>query len=271
MQLKSVLTQALGRLASGPWGASGAMLRVRGILSTGAGPEHPFALAYPTVQALCAALDAARAAGWEVVSQAEGERRAAAPAGGQFFVISFEHAWRDVLNEAAPMLKGRGAPFVLEASSELLAGRERAWEVELEAAIARLDYVEINVRSEMIEIPAGSPAEKRRAFQRLCADLALRPPEDARDVISRLVARAGLEPGFTVDEYASARELATWAEEPLCDARLAPQGDFLAQRAAATTLPVLTFAPGLAPARGATGPARALARSLTRARPPSSG
>jgi len=271
MQLKSFFAQALGKLAALPWGASGAMLRVRGVLPPDAGSDHPFALAHPSVQALGAALDAARDAGWEIVPLAAGERRGAAPAGGQFFVIAFEHPWRGVLAAAAPMLKARGAPFVIDVSSELLEGRDRAWEVELEAALARLDYVEIHVRSEMIEIPARSPAEKRHAFQWLCADLAGRPPEDARDVISRLVGRAGLEPGFTIAQYASAQELAVWASEPLCEVRLAPQGDFLAHRAAATTLPVLTFAPGLAPARGATGPARALARSLTRARLPSSG
>jgi hypothetical protein len=271
MLVKSILKQAISRIVPLRWAASGVILRVRGLRPPDASADHPFAPDHLSAQALCAALDAARAAGWDAVSLVEAKRRVAVPGGGQFFVISFEHAWREVLLEAAPMLRARGLPCVIEASRELLEGRDRAWAFELEAALARLDFVEINVRAEMIEIPCGAPAEKRRAFHRLCADLAARPPEDARDVIGRLVARAGLEPGFSVAHYARANDLAAWADDPLCEARIAPEPAFPGGRAPLAPLPALTLPSGLAHAPRPSGPARRLARALTRAGPPSSG
>lgn len=271
MLIKAILKQVISRIAPSRWAASGVILRVRGLRPPDASADPPFAPDHLSAQALCAVLDSARAAGWDVVSLAEAKRRVAAPGGGQFFVISFEHAWREVLLEAAPMLLARGLPFVIEASSDLLEGRDRAWAFELEAALARLDFVEINLRAEMIEIPAGSPAQKRQAFHRLCADLAARPPEDARDVIGRLVARAGLEPGFSVAHYARAQDLAVWADNPLCEVRIAPESGFPGERAPLAPLPALTLPSGLALAPRSTGPARRLARALTRAGLPSTG
>lgn len=245
------------------------MLDVRGVLAPTASADDPFAFAHVDADALDCALAALTAADFAIVAPEEAAQRMSSRRAGRFAVIAFDHAWRAALVHGAHVMRARGAPFLVRAAPECADRRERAWRPELEAAIARLEYVEINLRAEMIEHAAGTPAQKRRALQRLCADLARRDLDDARDVISRLVARAGLEPGFSLERYVNRTELDAWATDPLCTIRL--EADALSRGAPGVAgLPVLTLvAGGLLASSPRLGILGAVARLFSPARLPS--
>lgn len=175
-------------------------------------PGHPLAFAAAAPGAFAAALEAVVRDGW---SFAPLEDLALAR---RCLVVAFERPWRDALAAALPHLRAHNAPFVIFDPDPPADGAP-CLAMELEAALARLDFVEINLRAEMIEEPARTRREKRRALRRLLADLAARPYDDAWDVVSRLVARAGLEPGFSALLRPSADEMAALAADPLCEIR----------------------------------------------------
>lgn len=168
---------------------------------------------------LDATLRRVKAQGFDILPLDDALRRLDAPQPQRpFAVLTFDDGYRDMAEHALPVLERHAAPFTLYATTGYAEGKARLWWEELEAALSRLDSVEVEAgEGEPLRLPCVSSQEKADAFEAIY--WRLRPgPEDALlDVVAQLCRRAGVDGGkLTRDACLDYAGLAKLAAHPLC-------------------------------------------------------
>jgi peptidoglycan/xylan/chitin deacetylase (PgdA/CDA1 family) len=110
-----------------------------------------------------------------------------------FAVLTFDDGYRDNVEHALPVLRRHKAPWTLFVTAAYAAGTGRLWWLELEAAIARLDRISIDLDGRRLEFACADPAAKARAFQKIYWRLRAGPEERLLAVIAELAAQAGVD------------------------------------------------------------------------------
>ena len=153
-----------------------------------------------------------------------------APAQAPFVALTFDDGYRDLVEFALPVLQRHRTPFIAYVTTNFAEGDGRLWWIELEAAIARLDRIEIETGGEPFTAKAASAGEKVRAFSRLYWRLRAGSEAELLRVTAALCEQAEIEPAsfakrLCLDwgELASLaqHELATVGAHSVTHARLA--------------------------------------------------
>ena len=137
-----------------------------------------------------------RRCGYRFLSLDEALETLTEPASAQapFIALTFDDGYRDLVEFALPVLERHRAPFTAYVTTNFAEGAGRLWWIELEAAIARLERIEIETGGEPFTAKAASASEKSRAFTRLYWRLRGGSEEELLRVAAALCAQAGIEP-----------------------------------------------------------------------------
>jgi len=197
-------------------GGLGAILMFHNVRPFAGGAFAPNRLLEITPEFLEETLRVLRTRGYDIIAIDEVPRRLAAPNGRRFAALTFDDGYRDNLEIAAPILRRHGAPYTIYVTTGFAERTARLWWLEIEAALARLEHVEIALPRETLATPARSVAEKRRAFARLTTFLRRQPEEEMRAAVLQLLERAGVDPDFAPRLCMDWGEIAQAAQDPLC-------------------------------------------------------
>lgn len=159
------------------------------------------------------------AQGFDIVALDEALLRLRAGAGGRpFAALTFDDGYRDLVDHALPVLERRAAPFTLYATTGYADGTGRLWWEELEAAIARLDAIDLPLDGgARLQAPARTPQEKTAAFDAVYWRLRPGPEEKLLAAVGELARQAGLD-GAALTRAACLDDdgLRKLAAHPLC-------------------------------------------------------
>lgn len=166
---------------------------------------------------LDAVITRVRAIGYEIVTLDEMAKRLRRGGPGPFAVFTFDDGYLDNAELALPIFEKHEAPFAVYVASDLPDGSADLWWLTLEASIAALDHIEMEIGGEVIAHSAQTNVEKRGAWESVYWRLRDISEDDARHAIAKLAGLAG------VDGQVLARGLAmTWDQvrmlhaHPLC-------------------------------------------------------
>jgi peptidoglycan/xylan/chitin deacetylase (PgdA/CDA1 family) len=162
-------------------------------------------------------LTKARAAGFDFVTMDEAVRRAKAGVSVRPFVhLTFDDGYRDVRDHALPILRRHRAPATLFIATDFADGAGRLWWLELEAALARIDRVVMDLGRGEAAIACASSNEKSSAFKEIVRYLRKGSEAGLRAETLRLARAAGVdETAFPRDLCMGWDELAEIAADPL--------------------------------------------------------
>lgn len=157
--------------------------------------------------------------------------------GNRFAVLTFDDGYRDNVDIAAPILRRYGAPYAIYVTPGFVERTARLWWLELEAAIALLDRVEMKIAKEVFSAPAGTAEEKHSAYVAAYAFLRRHEEPAMLECVSKLVEQSGAEGSFselcmTWDEIRAAitDPLCTIGAHTLTHARLTLHGEAAVRR-----------------------------------------
>jgi peptidoglycan/xylan/chitin deacetylase (PgdA/CDA1 family) len=166
---------------------------------------------------LDAALTRIKQLGYDLVSMDEALRRIADPAAKPFVALTFDDGYRDTREVALPILERHSAPFAVHVTTGFADRTARLWWVELEDSIAALDRIDIAVNGERFAMEAGTPDQKRMAFDMLYRSLRSGPEARLLAVIGTLLDAAGLESAAIAERLCLDWDgLQHLAQHPLC-------------------------------------------------------
>ncbi len=166
----------------------------------------------------------------EAAGTAEAGGGAASPAAPPFAVLTFDDGYRDNLVHALPVLEKHRAPFTVYVTTGYAERRARLWWVELEEAIRRAPRVEGRVGGAALSLPAGTAAEKSRAFRAVYWPLRAGGEDRLLAAVGALAAEQGVDGRALVEELCmdwgeieglAAHPLATVGAHTLSHPRLA--------------------------------------------------
>lgn len=201
----SLTFRAIAATGADRWGRGlaqglGAILTLHHVRPAPAQGFAPNGLLEVTPGFLDRALTLIRAEGYEIVTLDEALARLADPRPDRFFVaLTFDDGYRDNLDFAWPVLAKHQAPWTLYVAPGFAERTARLWWLELEEAIRALPRVSVELPDGRFEAPAGSDAEKQRAFDRLYWRLRQGPEAILLAAISRLAGEAGIDPVALVE------------------------------------------------------------------------
>lgn len=184
------------RLAQG----KGAILTLHHVRPPTPGGFRPNGLLEITPEFLDRALTLIRAEGYDIVSLDEALARLADPEPGRFFVaLTFDDGYRDNLDHAWPVLAKHQAPWTLYVVRGFAERTARLWWLELEEAIRALPRLSLDLPDGRFDAPAGTDAEKQRAFDQLYWRLRNGPEAILLAAISDLGRQVGVDPAGLVE------------------------------------------------------------------------
>ncbi len=188
------------RWARGLAQGKGAILTLHHVRPAASGGFRPNGLLEISPDFLDRALTLIRAEGYDIVSLDEALARLSDPRPGRFFVaFTFDDGYRDNLDHAWPVLAKHGAPWVLYVVRGFAERTARLWWLELEEAIRALPRISVELPSGRFEAPAGTNAEKQKAFDQLYWRLRKGPEAILLAAISALGRQAGIDPVALVE------------------------------------------------------------------------
>lgn len=188
------------RWARGHAQGKGAILTLHHVRPSASGGFRPNGLLEISPDFLDRALTLIRAEGYDIVSLDEALARLSDPRPGRFFVaLTFDDGYRDNLDHAWPVLAKHGAPWGLYVVRGFAERTARLWWLELEEAIRALPRISVELPSGRFEPPAGTDAEKQKAFDRLYWRLRKGPEAILLSAISDLGRQAGIDPVALVE------------------------------------------------------------------------
>ena len=133
------------------------------------------------------------AAGYETLALDEVPDRLAKPQGRRPFVaFTLDDGYRDNLTDAYPVFKRYGIPFTVYVPADYADGAGDLWWLALEAALARIDLVDIEFEGVSRRHGCATPASKEQLFHRLYWQLRGQDETVARAFVRRLSATAGV-------------------------------------------------------------------------------
>ncbi|MGP9819877.1 polysaccharide deacetylase family protein [Salinarimonas sp. NSM] len=165
-----------------------------------------------TPEFLGTVLDTLDALGFEIVPLDEVPSRLAGPEPERpFCVLTFDDGYRDNREHAAPILAARDAPWTLFVTRDFALGRGRFWWRELEEAVRRSP----RIRHDGLDLPAGTDAEKARAYETLYWRLRAGPEDVLRATTRRLAEAAGVDvAALSAEACLGFDEIAALARDP---------------------------------------------------------
>jgi len=196
---------AIAATGADRWGrglaqGKGAILTLHHVRPATAGGFRPNGLLEITPDFLDRALTLIRAEGYDIVSLDEALARLADPKPGRFFVaLTFDDGYRDNLDHAWPVLAKHQAPWTLYVVRGFAERTARLWWLELEEAIRVLLRLSLDLPDGRFEMPAGTDAEKQKAFDQLYWRLRKGPEAILLSAISDLGRQAGIDPVALVE------------------------------------------------------------------------
>lgn len=132
-----------------------------------------------------------------------------------FAALTFDDGYRDNREHAWPVLRRHGAPWTLFVTADYAAGRGRLWWLELEVAIARLDWISLDLEDVQVERRSATPDEKGQAFEAIYWALRAGPEARLLAAIARLSGEAGVSSEALVQELCLRwEEIAALAHAP---------------------------------------------------------
>jgi peptidoglycan/xylan/chitin deacetylase (PgdA/CDA1 family) len=148
-----------------------------------------------------------RARGFDVIDLDEAARRLETGDDRRFVVFTFDDGYADNMHAALPVFEEHGAPFTIYVTTGLPDGTADIWWLTLEAAIAALDRVEMDIGERRFSLPAGTVDEKQAAWDAVYWPLRDCTVAGRRALVAALGEKAGIE------ESALCRRLSmTWDE-----------------------------------------------------------
>jgi peptidoglycan/xylan/chitin deacetylase (PgdA/CDA1 family) len=197
---------AIAATGADRWGrglaqGKGAILTLHHVRPAAAGGGfRPNGLLEVTPDFLDRALTLIRAEGYDIVSLDEALARLGDPKPGRFFVaLTFDDGYRDNLDHAWPVLAKHQAPWTLYVVRGFAERTARLWWLELEEAIRGLPRISVELPDGRFEAPAGTDAEKQRAFDQLYWRLRKASEAILLSAISDLAREAGIDPVALVE------------------------------------------------------------------------
>lgn len=181
----------LDRAASFVTRGQGAILMFHNVRPARAGAYAPNQPLEVTPEFFEATLDLLHRFEYEIVPIGELPSRLAGKDGGRFAALTFDDGYRDNIEFAAPIMRRRSAPYAIYVTTGFVERTARLWWLELEAAIAGLDLVEMEIAGDRFSAPARTADEKHIAY--VGAYGFLRRHEEAAmlDSISALLDKSG--------------------------------------------------------------------------------
>ena len=146
-----------------------------------------------TPEFLECAIDEVRREGYEIVPlNAVPERLAARVSSRPFAVLTFDDGYRDNVEHALPVLKRHKAPWTLFVTADFADGEGRLWWLELEEAIARLNWVALHdgVRAKR---STRTSEEKQAAFSAIHKSIRSGSEHRLRTIVADLSTQAGID------------------------------------------------------------------------------
>jgi len=132
--------------------------------------------------------------GFDIISLDEALARLRAGASPRpFAVLTFDDGYRDLAEYALPVLERHGAPFTAYVTSGFADGSARLWWVELEAAIRRLDRIDIVAAGSRFTGPCATEAQKAETHAALYWRLRAGGEAELLRVALHLCAEAGVD------------------------------------------------------------------------------
>jgi peptidoglycan/xylan/chitin deacetylase (PgdA/CDA1 family) len=194
----------------------GVILMLHRVRAATAAAFAPNALLEVTPEFLETAVEAVRAAGFDIVTLDEALPRLADPGPRPFAVFTFDDGYRDTLEVALPVLRRHAAPATVYVTPGFADRTASLWWVELERALAASAKVEVDLPGGALRLDCASPADKAKAFETIYWSLRPGPEEGLRTVVDRLARQAGILSCDIADELCLDWEgLAALASDPL--------------------------------------------------------
>lgn len=147
-----------------------------------------------------------------------------------FVALTFDDAYRDLVEHALPLLERHQAPFTAYVTTGFADGSARLWWLELEETIRRLDRINVMAGGRTVSRSCASTREKREAFADVYWALRAGGEEELLRVTQTLCAKAGVFPPRLTRESCldwpalaalAKHELATIGAHSVTHARLA--------------------------------------------------
>jgi peptidoglycan/xylan/chitin deacetylase (PgdA/CDA1 family) len=182
-------------------GGAGAILRFTHVRPARTAAFQPRRAQEITPQFLDKTIAALKRWKFDVVSMDEVVRRAASPAPPRRFVcLTFDGATRDFMTYGTPVLAKHGVPFTLYVPTAFPDGLGEAWEIALEAVIARNDRMALMMDGRQHRFEMPEPHQKLQLYELLERWLRALPPQQLSAAINDLCKR------HSVDLAARSRE-----------------------------------------------------------------
>ncbi|GGE46027.1 hypothetical protein GCM10007276_24020 [Agaricicola taiwanensis] len=172
----------------------GIILTMHHVLPDRIDPFQPNKLLAITPQFLEHAILTLRRKGYDIVTLDEAaDRMISGRESRSFAVLTFDDAYRDVRDNALPVLRRHACPATIFVVSSFAAGRGFMWWRALEAALASQALVRIDLGQGEEAIPTATAEEKNRAWSHIYWRLRGGEEERLRAVVAMLAAQAGYD------------------------------------------------------------------------------
>ena len=135
---------------------------------------------------LDAVLGHLRRRGIRIVPLDEIPSRLASPGPERVAALTFDDGYRDTLDHALPVLERHAAPFTVFVTTGFAERTAPLWWLDLEAAIARAEHLDLTLDGRVRSMPARSLGAKGRAFATLAGRLRRSPPAEVAAVLDAL-------------------------------------------------------------------------------------
>lgn len=156
-----------------------------------------------------------RALGYEIAPLAEVPQRLAS-GGPPFAVLTFDDGYRDLRDEALPVLRAHGAPFTSFLCTGFADRSAPLWWLDLEAAVQRAEVLEVRLPDGAFSMPARTGPEKEKALRALYWRLRALDEAPFRDHLGAICTAYGVDPAQEVGALCMDwDELRAFAKEPL--------------------------------------------------------
>ena len=157
-----------------------------------------------------------RAEGFDIVSLDTGLQRLASPEKRPFACFTFDDAYRDNKDYAAPILEKLGVPFTIYVPEHFADGTGQLWWIELELAIAASSVAAVPELFGRKPLACRTAAEKTDTYARIYWRLRQMDEDAARTIVRSLCARAGVDVSRVCSELImSWDELRVLSKNPL--------------------------------------------------------
>ena len=134
-----------------------------------------------------------RANGFDIISLDAALHRLASPVERPFACFTFDDAYRDNKDYAAPILSKHGVPFTIYVPEHFADGTGQLWWVELELAVAACSTLAVPEVLQHVKLACSTAAEKAEAFRQIYWRLRQMDEVRARAIVRQMCSRAGVD------------------------------------------------------------------------------